>query len=90
MIYTIDDMDIDLSKVIRLYPAAVIELDGDMAQMSLEWAELNEDKVKILSFVLVFDFTQQNQKEREKKEFHFSSKDELIKAINEVAQFFQN
>lgn len=89
MVYSVDDIDIDLSKVIRLYPAAVIESDGDVAQMSLEWTELNEDKIKILSYVLVFDFTQSSQKERDKKELHFASKDELIEAINEVAQFFQ-
>lgn len=89
MVYSVDGIDIDLSKVIRLYPAAVIESDGDVAQMSLEWTELNKDKVKVLSFVLVFDYTQPSQKERDKKELHFASKDELIEAINEVAQFFQ-
>lgn len=90
MIYKTDVGDIDLSKVIRLYPAVVIESGGDVAQMSLEWAELNMDKVNVLSYVLVFDFTQPAQSEREKKELHFASKDELIEAINEVAQFFQN
>ncbi|MDQ1264153.1 MAG: hypothetical protein QG559_1154 [Campylobacterota bacterium] len=90
MIYKTKIGDIDLSRVIRLYPAVVIELDGDIAEMSLEWAEMNGEKVKINSYVLVFDFTQSGEKSRDKKELHFDSRDELIFAMQEVAQFFQD
>ena len=57
MIYKSKDGDIDLSKITRLYPAAVIDMYGEVAEMSLEWMESNADKVKLLHYVLVFDFT---------------------------------
>lgn len=82
--------EIDLSKVTRLYPAAVVNAEGEVAEMSLEWAEMNGDKVKITSYVLVFDFTPPKEQVRDKKELHFETKDKLIEAIQEVAQFFQD
>ena len=88
MIYRSEIGDIDLSKLTRIYPAAVVNVDGDIAEMSLEWADMNSDKVKITSFVLVFDFTPPNEKIRDKKELYFQTKDELIAAIQEVSQFF--
>ncbi|MDD5156567.1 hypothetical protein [Sulfurimonas sp.] len=88
MIYKSKIGDIDLSKLTRLYPAAVVNVDGEIAEMSLEWADMNEDKVNITSFVLVFDFTLPKEKVRDKKELHFQTKDELILAIQEVSQFF--
>ena len=80
---------IDLAKVTRLYPAAVVDAHGEIAEMSLEWADMNGDKVKITSYVLVFDFTLPNEKVREKKELHFETKEELFEVMQEVAQFFQ-
>lgn len=80
--------EIDTTKVIRLYGAAIVEVDGERAEMSLEWADLNGSKVNIEGFVLVFDSTLSGAKERDKKELFFATKDELIEAINEVAQFF--
>ncbi|MDD5373712.1 MAG: hypothetical protein PHO62_09850 [Sulfurimonas sp.] len=90
MIYSSTIGDIDLTKVVRLYPAAVVEVDGDVVQMSLEWADMNAQRVMITAFVLVFDFTLPNEKVRDKKEIYFKTKDELFKAMQEVAQFFQN
>lgn len=89
MIYHSPIGDIDLSKLTRLYPAAVVDLNGEVAQMSLEWADMNKEKVKIISYVLVFDFTALNEQIREKQELHFSKKEELFLAMQEVAQFFQ-
>lgn len=89
MIYNSKIGDIDLSKVIRLYPAAVVHVDGEVAEMSLEWADMNSQKVAITSYVLVFDFTKPNEKVRDKKELHFKTKDELFLAMQEVSQFFQ-
>ena len=88
MIYRSKIGDIDLSKVTRRYPAAVVEVDGETAEMSLEWADMNGDKVNITSYVLVFDFTPPKEEKRDKKELHFETKDELIETMTEVAQLF--
>lgn len=89
MIYNSNIGEIDLSKLIRLYPAVVVQLNGDIAEMSLEWVELYGSKVKIISFVLVFDFTPPCEEEKDKKTLEFKTKDELIIAMQEVSQFFQ-
>ncbi|DAB28794.1 MAG: hypothetical protein A2513_08295 [Sulfurimonas sp. RIFOXYD12_FULL_33_39] len=90
MIYKSKIGDIDLTKVTKLYPAAVVNAHGEVAEMSLEWADLNGNKVEITSYVLVFDFTLPKQEERDKKELHFNTKDELIAAMQEVSQFYQD
>jgi len=88
MIYNSKIGEIDLSKLTRLYPAAVVEMQGEEAEMSLEWIEMNEDKVNLKEYILVFDFTPKNEEIRDKKILHFKTKDELIKTMQEVAQFF--
>ncbi|MCW8894275.1 MAG: hypothetical protein OQK48_03490 [Sulfurimonas sp.] len=90
MIYKSSIGDIDLSKLTRLYPAAVVEVNGETAEMSLEWTDMNADKVNVISFVLVFDFTSPKEEVRDKKELHFETKDELITTMTEVAQFFKD
>lgn len=90
MIYKSKIGNIDLSKVTRLYPAAVVDAQGEVAEMSLEWADMNADKVKITAFVLVFDFTPPKEQVRDKKELRFETKEELIEAMQEVSQFFQD
>lgn len=86
MIYSSKSRDIDLEKLVRLYPASVVELNGDVAEMSLEWTDLNADKVKVLNYVLVFDFTPQNQEEKVKTTLSFNTKDELILEMQKVAE----
>lgn len=88
MIYKSKDGEIDLSKITRLYPAAVIEMYGEVAEMSLEWIEDNQEKVKLLHYVLVFDFTPTGSENRDKKSLIFTTKDELVKAMTEVATFY--
>lgn len=90
MIYKSKIGNIDLSKVTRLYPAAVVDAQGEVAEMSLEWADMNADKVRITAFVLVFDFTPPKEQVRDKKELRFETKEELIEVMQEVAQFFQD
>lgn len=90
MIYKSKIGNIDLSKVTRLYPAAVVDAQGEIAEMSLEWADMNADKVKITAFILVFDFTLPKEQVRDKKELSFETKEELIETMQEVAQFFQD
>lgn len=90
MIYKSKIGDIDLAKLTRLYPAAVVEMQGEVAEMSLEWIEMNEDKVNLKGYILVFDFTPPKEEIKDKKVLHFETKDELIQTMTEVAQFFQD
>lgn len=90
MIYKTKSGDIDLSKVLMIYPAGVVESHGEVAEMSLEWCEMNEEKVNIKEYVLVFDFTPPKEEVKDKTTLHFNTKDELMTAMTEVSQFFQD
>lgn len=87
MIYKSKEGALDLSKVTRLYPAVVVDMYGEMAEMSLEWEELYSDKIKVAHYVLVFDFTPLNEDVREKTTLVFETKKELIAEIQEVAKY---
>ena len=87
MIYNSKIGEIDLEKVTRLYPAGVVSIDGEIAQMSLQWCEMNGDKVNITHYVLVFDFTLANEKIRNKKELKFDTLNELMQTMKEVSKF---
>lgn len=89
MIYRSIAGDIDLTKLTRLYPAVVVDMQGEVAEMSLEWADLYGDKVKLLRYVLVFDFTVPGADEKVRTVLEFETKDELIAIMQEVAQFFE-
>ncbi len=89
MIYKSKDGDIDLSKLVRLYPAGVVDAYGEIAEMSLEWCDMNEEKVKIVEFVLVFDFTPPKEEHITKTVLHFKTKDELIECMTEVSAYFK-
>ena len=88
MIYKSKIGDIDLGKLTRLYPAAVVEMQGEVAEMSLEWIEMNEDKVNLKEYILVFDFTPPKEEVKDKKVLHFETKEELIQTMTEVSQLF--
>ena len=81
---------LELSKVTRLYPAVVVDLHGEVAEMSLEWMELYGEKVKLVSYVLIFDFTQPSEDMKNRTVLEFETKEELIATMQEVAQFFQD
>ena len=89
MIYKSRDGDVSLENLTRLYSAVVIEMQGQVAEMSLEWFDLYGEKVKLVSFILVFDYTPPGGDIRDKKVLNFDTKDELITVMNEVAQYFQ-
>jgi len=88
MIYKSKIGDIDLSKLTRLYPAAVVEVQGEVAEMSLEWIEMNEEKVNLKEYILVFDFTPPKEEVKDKKVLHFETKEELMQEMQEVAKLF--
>ncbi len=86
-IYKTEEGDLDLSRITRLYPAVVVDMQGEVAEMSLEWEELYGEKVKIVHYVLVFDFTPLNEDVKERTTLIFSSKEALIEEIKEVAKY---
>jgi len=88
MIYNSKDGDIDLTKVKMLYPAGVVNVDGEIAEMSLEWCDMNSDKVNITSYVLVFSFSEPSAEVKDKKILIFKTKNELIECMTEVSQLF--
>lgn len=87
MIYHTKIGEIDLSKLTRLYAAALIEADGEQAEMSLEWMDTSGDKVDLVSYILVFDFTPQGVSKRVKKVLRFDTKEELLEEMHKVAAF---
>jgi len=89
MIYKSKDGDISLENLTRLYGAVVIDMQGEIAEMSLEWFDLYGDKVKLLNYVLVFDYTLSGEDKRDKRVLEFERKEELIATMGEVAEFFE-
>jgi len=87
MIYKSKEGDLDLSKITRLYPAVVVDMQGEIAEMSLEWEELYGDKVRIVHYVLVFDFTPLNEDVKERTTLLYETRDELMAEIQEVAKY---
>ncbi len=90
MIYKSKIGNLDLNKITRLYPAVIVDSDGEVAEMSLEWADLYGEKVKIVKYILVFDYTPHNSEIKDKKIVECDTRDELVIVMNEVAQFFQD
>ena len=88
MIYESKEGPLNLDKITRLYPAVVVEMQGEMAEMSLEWMEMNEGKVNIVHYVLVFDFSPLNEDVKERTTLVYETKDELMAEIQKVAKFF--
>jgi hypothetical protein len=89
MIYKSKQGDLDLTKLTRLYPAVLIDMQGEIAEMSLEWFDLYGEKVKFISFVLVFDYTSSGEDEKKRTVLEFDNKNELIKTMQEVSEVFQ-
>jgi hypothetical protein len=87
MIYKSHGYELDLSKITRLYPAVTVDVHGEFAQVSLEWAELNSDKVKLDSYVLVFDFDPLGEVVKSRVELSFATKEELFDEMQRVDAF---
>ena len=88
MTYQSKDGAISLNKLTRLYAAVVIDMQGEVAEMSLEWFDLYGEKVKLLEFVLVFDYTPPAEDVKDRKVLSFETKDELIATMSEVAKLY--
>ena len=89
MIYEAQGKKIDLTKITRLYPAVTVKAAGEVAQVSLEWAEMKKDVVPITAFVLVFDIDPLGEVPNNRIELVYESREALIEAMGEVAEYFK-
>ena len=89
MLFEAQGLTLDLSKITRLYPAAIVEGGGAEAQVSLEWAELKQDEVRIAEYVLVFDFDPPGEVPAQRKLLHFETKAALFETMQTLSDFFE-
>ncbi len=82
---TINDIEIDISKITRIFPAVMVHLHGESALVSIEWAESKSDKIEIDCYVLALDTDPIGEVPINRTELKFDSKDELFEAINIIA-----
>jgi len=85
MIYRHKNYEIDLTKVTRLYPAALISAGGESASVSLEWAQMKEGKVVLEAYVLICDFDPVGEIPVNRIEVQFETKEELFIAMNDIS-----
>ncbi len=85
MIYRHKEYEIDLTKITRLYPAALISAGGESASVSLEWADMKEGKITLEAYVLICDFDLVGEIPVNRIEVQFETKEELFSAMNEIA-----
>ena len=90
IIFEANGETIDLSKITRMYPAALIHAGGESASVSLEWAELKADQITLESYVLICDFDPVGEVPINRIELRYSTKDELFQAMQDIAQKLQN
>lgn len=90
MIYEAQGKVIDLTQLTRLYPAATVDVHGEMAQVSLEWAKMEKKQdVPIASYVLIFDIDPLGEVPNNRIELVYESEELLIEAMKEVAHYFE-
>jgi hypothetical protein len=89
MIYKAQGKEIDLGRITRLYPAATVVAGGERAQVSLEWAEMKKNVVSVSAFVLIFDVDPLGEVPNNRIELVYQTKEELIEAMQEVAEYFE-
>lgn len=90
MIYIYKESTIDLSKVTRIYPAALISAGGESASVSLEWADLKKDQITLQSYVLICDFDAVGETPIHRIELRFETKEELFASMNEIGTILKS
>lgn len=90
IIFETNGETIDLSKITRLYPAALIHAGGESASVSLEWAELKANQITLESYVLICDFDPVGEVPINRIELRYSTKEELFDVMQEIAHKLQN
>ncbi len=89
-IFESDGKQIDLTKVTRIYPAVLIHAGGESASVSLEWAELKADQIRVETYLLVCDFDPVGEVPINRIELRYSTKEELFDVMQEIAHKLQN
>ena len=90
MIYKAQGKEIDLTQITRLYPAATVDVQGEVAQVSLEWAKMDKkQEVPIASYVLIFDIDPLGEVPNNRVELVYESEELLIEGMKEVAKYFE-
>ena len=79
------DIEIDLSKLTRLYPAVLIHAAGESASVSIEWAEMKADQVEIEAYVLICDTDPLGEVPINRVELRYPSKEKLFEAMQEIS-----
>jgi hypothetical protein len=78
---------IDLDKITRIYPAALIHAGGESASVSLEWAELKADQISLETYLLVCDFDPSGEVPLNRIELRYETKEELFRVMQEIAMY---
>ncbi|MDD5052738.1 MAG: hypothetical protein PHO27_08435 [Sulfuricurvum sp.] len=81
---------IDLSKVTRIYPAALIHAAGETASVSLEWAAMKEDVIILESYVLICDFDPIGEVPTNRVELRYITKEALFEAMDNIVKMLKN
>lgn len=89
MIYEAQGLKLDLARITRLYPAAIVEGGGAEAQVSLEWAQMKHDEITIAEYVLVFDFDPPGEVPLQRQILHFDTKEALFETMQCVSDIFE-
>ena len=89
MEYKAQNKVIDLTQITRLYPAARVNVNGEYAQVSLEWADIRGGDVNIDAYLLVFDIDPLGEIPNNRIELIYETKDELIDVMKDVATYFE-
>lgn len=89
MTYKHQNYEIDLTKITRLYPAALISAGGESASVSLEWAQMKEGKIALEAYVLICDFDPVGEVPINRVELRFETKEELFGAMNDISRLLK-
>jgi len=90
MMFEVNGEQIDLAKITRLYPAALIHAGGESASVSLEWAELKAEQITLEAYLLICDFDPVGEVPTNRIELRYATKEELFSVMEEIAQRFRN
>jgi hypothetical protein len=80
---------IDVDKITRIYPAALIHAGGESASVSLEWAELKADQISLETYLLVCDFDPVGEVPLNRIELRYDTKEELFRVMQEIAMYLK-
>lgn len=89
-LYCYEGNEIDLARITRLYPAALIRAGGESASVSLEWADLKKEIVTLECYVLICDFDPIGEAPINRVELRFQTKEELFAAMEDIAKIYNS